>query len=71
MFLSRKSIKAGKIRYLDLSTCLPANLHERVSKIISITPLDQDRFEDDTQAPLFQEYTDKIEKKLDQVQKNT
>lgn len=64
---SKEYEKQQKIKYQDLSTCLPKKLHGRVSKIISVVPLEEDTFEEEKAVELFDEYVTQAGKELEEV----
>lgn len=66
---SKEYAKQQKIKYQDLSTCLPEKLHTRVSKIIPVIPLEEDKFEEDKEVELFDENVTKAGKELEEVSK--
>lgn len=64
---SKEYAKQQKIKYQDLSACLPEKLHGRVSKIIAVIPLEEDKFEEEKEVELFDEYVTNAGKELEEV----
>uniref|UniRef100_A0A336MQ95 CSON005336 protein n=1 Tax=Culicoides sonorensis TaxID=179676 RepID=A0A336MQ95_CULSO len=50
----------------DLSACLPKKLHARVSKIIPIIPLEEDKFEEEKEIEIPDDYVNATENELDE-----
>lgn len=64
---SKEFAKQQKIKYQDLSVCLPPKLHGRVAKIIPIIPLEEDKFEEEKEVEIFDEYVTVAGKELEEV----
>lgn len=64
---NKEYAKQQKIKYQDLSACLPKKLHARVSKIIPVIPLEEDKFEEETEVELLDEHVPNADIGLEDV----
>ncbi|XP_063706398.1 uncharacterized protein LOC134835449 [Culicoides brevitarsis] len=64
---AKEYAKQQKIKYQDLSACLPKKLHARVSKIIPIIPLEEDKFEEEKEVELLDENVTNAGKELEEL----